>query len=74
MADSNQRLVSLTVLGGVLDGRRHSPEEVVAEILVGSDPDCQLVVDLPGVSPIHARSGGSHQSVVYDTHVRAAST
>ena len=69
MADSNLRLVSLTVLGGALDGRRHSPEEVVAEILVGADPDCQLVVDLPGVSPIHARVWADlNQSVVYDTH------
>ena len=69
MADSNLRLVSLTVLGGALDGRRHDPEEVVTEILVGSDPDCHLVVDLPGVSPIHARVWADlDQSVVYDTH------
>jgi hypothetical protein len=69
MADSNLRLVSLTVLGGALDGRRHSPEEVVTEILVGADPDCHLVVDLPGVSPIHARIWADlDQSVVYDTH------
>ena len=69
MADSNLRLVSLTVLGGALDGRRHNPEEVVTEILVGSDPDCHLVVDLPGVSPIHARVWADlDQSVVYDTH------
>jgi hypothetical protein len=27
----------------------------VGEVLVGADPDCHLVVDLPGVSPIHAR-------------------
>ncbi|HYN03559.1 MAG TPA: IPT/TIG domain-containing protein [Vicinamibacteria bacterium] len=69
MADSKLRLVSLTVLGGALDGRRHDPEEVVTEILVGSDPDCHLVVDLPGVSPIHARVWADlDQSVVYDTH------
>jgi hypothetical protein len=69
MADSNLRLVSLTVLGGALDGRRHNPEEVVTEILVGADPDCHLVVDLPGVSPIHARIWADlDQSVVYDTH------
>ena len=68
MADSNLRLVSLTVVGGALDGRRHNPEEVVTEILVGSDPDCHLVVDLPGVSPIHARVWADlDQSVVYDT-------
>ena len=68
MADSNLRLVSLTVLGGALHGRRHNPEEVVTEILVGSDPDCHLVVDLPGVSPIHARVWADlDQSIVYDT-------
>ena len=27
----------------------------VDEILIGSDPDCKLCIDLPGVSPIHAR-------------------
>ncbi len=69
MADSKLRLVSLTVLGGALDGRRHDPEEVVTEILIGSDPDCHLVVDLPGVSPIHARIWADlDQSVVHDTH------
>ena len=68
MADSNLRLVSLSVLGGALNGRRHNPEEVVTEILVGSDPDCHLVVDLPGVSPIHARVWADlDQSIVYDT-------
>lgn len=40
----------------------------VDEILIGSDPDCKLCIDLPGVSPIHARfwqdlSGAK----VYDT-------
>ena len=68
MADPKLRLVALTVLGGALHGRRHNPDEVVTEILVGSDPDCHLVVDLPGVSPIHARIWADlDQSVVYET-------
>jgi hypothetical protein len=69
MPDERMRLVSLTVLGGALHGRRHDPDEVVTEILIGSDPDCHLVVDLPGVSPIHARVWADlDESVVYDTH------
>jgi hypothetical protein len=69
MADPKLRLASLAVLGGALHGRRHDPDEVVAEILVGSDPDCHLVVDLPGISPIHARVwAGLDQAIVYDTH------
>src|SRR5512134_108954 len=68
MADPKLRLAALTVLGGALHGRRHDPDEVVTEILVGSDPDCHLVVDLPGVSPIHARIWADlDQSVVYET-------
>ena len=68
MADPKLRLVALTVLGGALHGRRHNPDEVVTEILIGSDPDCHLVVDLPGVSPIHARIWADlDQSVVYET-------
>ena len=43
-------------------------DDAVDEVLVGSDPDCRLSLDLPGVSPIHARVwrdlGGM---TVYDT-------
>lgn len=45
---------SLTVLGGPLNGKRVVVDDV-DEILIGSDPDCKLCIDLPGVSPIHAR-------------------
>ena len=55
MSGEKLRLASISVLGGSLHGRRRDLEEVVAEVLVGSDPDCHLVVDLPSVSPIHAR-------------------
>ena len=55
MAGERLRLAALTVLGGSLHGRRYQPEEVVGEVLIGSDPDCHLVVDLPAISPIHAR-------------------
>jgi hypothetical protein len=53
MSDSPS--ASFTVLGGPLDGRSLHVEETVDDILIGSDPDCRLCIDLPGVSPIHAR-------------------
>jgi hypothetical protein len=69
MVDEKLRLVSLSVVGGPLHGRRYDPDEVVTEILIGSDPDCHLVVDRPGVSPIHARvRAGLDLSVAHDTH------
>src|SRR5947207_5080491 len=46
---------SLTVLSGPLAGTRLDIQESEDEILVGSDPDCRLALDVPGVSPIHAR-------------------
>ena len=46
---------SLTVLGGPLKGHRLVMDEATDEILVGSDPDCTFYLDLPSVSPIHAR-------------------
>ncbi len=68
MSEGHLRLVSLSILGGSLHGRRHNPDEVVAEILIGSDPGCQLVVDLPGISPIHAKVWADlNESTVYDT-------
>jgi hypothetical protein len=69
VAEEKLRLASLTVLGGPLHGRRHDPEEVVGEILIGSDPDCHLALDHPDISPIHARVWADlDQSIVYDTH------
>jgi hypothetical protein len=68
MSEGHLRLVSLSILGGSLHGRRHNPDEVVAEILIGSDPDCHLVVELPGISPIHAKVWADlNESTVYDT-------
>ena len=69
MPQERLRLASLTVLGGSLHGRRYEPQEVVGELLIGSDPDCHLVVDLPSVSPIHARVWTDlDASKVQDTH------
>jgi hypothetical protein len=48
-------LTSLTVLGGTLHGKKLAIEDVVVEVLIGSDPDCHRHLDLPTVSPIHAR-------------------
>ena len=68
MPEGQLRLVSLAILGGPLHGRRHSPDEVVAEILIGSDPDCHLVVEIPGISPIHAKLWADlNECTVYDT-------
>ena len=54
MADPSPTRSSLTVMGGPLDGTRLVLDDVVDEILIGSDADCRLALDLPGVSPIHA--------------------
>src|SRR5688572_7888073 len=68
MPEDQLRLVSLSVLGGPLDGRHHDPDEVVTEILIGSDPGCHLVVDLPSISPIHAKVWTDlDESTVHDT-------
>ncbi len=68
MAESAQRLSSLIVLGGPLKGRRHDLEEVVTEVLIGADESCHLTVDLPKISPIHARIWSDLNVVtVYDT-------
>src|SRR5207245_4150414 len=55
MPDPPSHTASLTVLGGPLKGKTLLVEDAVDEILVGSDPDSRLCLDLPGVSPIHAR-------------------
>ena len=69
MVDQKLRLVSLAVVGGPLHGRRYDSDEVVTEILIGSDPDCHLVVDRPGVSPIHAKVRADLDlSFAHDTH------
>ena len=59
---------SLTVMGGPLAGTVLVIDDAVDEILVGSDPDCRLSIDLPGVSPIHARVWRDLAGItVYDT-------
>ncbi|PYQ07329.1 MAG: hypothetical protein DMF83_09905 [Acidobacteria bacterium] len=55
MPDAPSPGASLTVLGGPLKGKTLLLEDAVDEILVGSDPDSRFCLDLPGVSPIHAR-------------------
>ena len=69
MAEGAQRLASLVVVGGPLKDRRLDLEEVVTEVLIGSDGDCHLHVDLPGISPIHARIWADLDgAVAHDTH------
>ena len=48
------RLATLSVLGGSLHGRKIDLAPVGA-VLIGSDSECQLHLDLPGISPVHAR-------------------
>ena len=69
MAEETVRLASLSVLGGSLHGRRLDLEEAVTEVLIGSDADCHLALDLPTISPIHARIWAELSNVVvHDTH------
>ena len=59
---------SLTVLSGPLAGTRLDVDGSDDEILIGADPDCRLALDLPGVSPIHARlTQDQGQLIVHDT-------
>src|SRR5687768_11825173 len=59
---------SLTVMAGPMAGTVLVIDDAVDEILVGSDPDCRLSLDLPGVSPIHARIWRDLAGMtVYDT-------
>lgn len=68
MADA-PHAASLTVLVGPLKGHCYAFEDVVEEIFIGSDPDCQLCLALPGVSPIHARVWLEERgATVHDTH------
>jgi len=55
MPDAPSPGASLTVLGGPLKGKTLLLEDAVDEILIGSDPDSKFYLDVPGVSPIHAR-------------------
>jgi hypothetical protein len=60
---------SLTVLSGPLAGTRLDIDGSEDEILVGADPGCRFALDLPGVSPIHARlSQEQGELIVHDTH------
>lgn len=67
MPDGAPRLLSLSVLGGALHGQKIELD-AVDDVSIGSDPGCRFHVDLPTVSPIHARLwvdlGGA---VVHDT-------
>src|SRR4051812_21052824 len=59
---------SLTVLNGPLQGTRLEIDDSADEVLIGSDPGCRFSLDLPGVSPIHARLWIDHTGLtVHDT-------
>lgn len=72
MPDIPPHGASLTVLAGPSKGQRLVLDEAVDDVLIGSDPDCQLCLDLPGVSPIHARIWlDPNGTTVFDTHSAA---
>src|SRR6266545_4345644 len=72
MSAAPKRLSSLSVLGGALRGAKVDVD-VVDEVLIGSDPGCSFHLDLPGISPIHARLWVDlNGAVVHDTRSRAA--
>jgi hypothetical protein len=59
---------TLTVLGGAKKGAQLAIDDAVDDILIGSDPDCRLSLDVPGVSPIHARLWlDTAGAILYDT-------
>ena len=59
---------TLTVLGGALKGTQLLIDDAVDDVLIGSDPDCRLYLDVPGVSPIHARLWlDTEGAVLHDT-------
>src|SRR5262245_31282172 len=67
MSDGAPRLAFLSVLGGPLHGKRVDLAGV-DEITIGSDPGCSLAVELPGVSPLHAKVWvDTAGAKVYDT-------
>src|SRR5262250_2822669 len=55
MSDPPSRLSALTVLGGPLHGRTFPLRTTGGKFLIGSGPDCQVCLELPGIDPIHAR-------------------
>jgi hypothetical protein len=60
---------SLNVLSGPLAGQKLVIEDAVDNILIGSDPSCGMVLDTPGVSPVHARLWiDLNGATVYDTN------
>ncbi len=66
MDDSSARL---TILNGPLTGKELVLEEIVDNILIGSDGACRFHLPSPGISPIHARIWMDAAGVtVYDTH------
>ena len=68
MSDGAPRLASISVLGGPLHDKRVDLAGV-DEITIGADPGCSLVVELPGVSPLHAKVWEDTEGAkVIDTH------
>jgi pSer/pThr/pTyr-binding forkhead associated (FHA) protein len=68
MAPVPPSAATLTVLGGPRAGASLVLDDAMDEVLIGSDADCKLLLDLPGVSPVHARLSQDAVGItVYDT-------
>jgi hypothetical protein len=69
MAQAPPHGSSLTVLGGPKDGVSFPLGTAFEELLIGSDPSCEIAIDLPDVSPVHAKLLVEAAGVtVSDTH------
>src|SRR5262245_44157853 len=72
MAETPPDAASLTILAGPLKGQRLVLDDAVDDVLIGSDPDCRMCIDVGGVSPIHARLWLDPEgAILYDTHSAA---
>jgi Inner membrane component of T3SS, cytoplasmic domain/IPT/TIG domain len=68
MSDPPMRLAALTVMGGPLHGRTFPLRTSGGEFLIGSGPDCQVCLELPGIDPVQARLRvGRSGSTVHST-------
>jgi hypothetical protein len=72
MAETPPDAASLTILAGPHKGQRLVLDDAVDDVLIGSDPDCRMCIEMDGVSPIHARLWLDPEgAILYDTRSAA---
>jgi hypothetical protein len=72
MAETPPEAASLTILAGPYKGQRLVLDDAVDDVLIGSDPDCRMCIEMDGVSPIHARLWLDPEgAILYDTRSAA---